>query len=146
MISTYPFFKCLHIIGVISWMAGVLYFYRLFVYHFDFGQNDKSIHSLLSLMEKRLFKFITLPAMVLSIIAGIIMILLNPILLTEKWFHIKLLGAALMILVTLYGFIPLKNFRERYFTGYSSRGLRFLNEIPTLLMILIVVMVFIRPF
>jgi putative membrane protein len=127
-------------------MAGILYFYRLFVYHFDFGQKNEAIHSLFSLMELRLFKFITVPAMILSVLSGIIMISINPLLLSQKWFQIKLTGAVLMIFSTIYGLPLMKNFRNKRLQGYTSKQLRFLNEVPTLLMILIVVMVIMRPF
>jgi putative membrane protein len=127
-------------------MAGILYFYRLFVYHFEFGQMNQMIQELLSLMEKRLLKLITIPSMFVATITGGIMIFMNPALIKEKWFQIKLLSAVGMVLVTLFGFIVLKNFINFRFLKYSSIKLRFLNEIPTILMIIIVVMVVIRPF
>ncbi len=146
MANLYLILKCVHILGVISWMAGLLYYFRLFVYHFDFGKKNESIHSLLSIMEKRLYQYITLPAMVVSIFSGLFITYLNSMLLLEKWFQVKLIAGLLMTGFTLYGAIPLKRFRVKRFQNYSSFGLRVANEIPTLLMIIIVIMVIVRPF
>lgn len=142
---TYNIFKVIHIVGIISWMAGILYFYRLFVYHFDFGQKDRAIQNLLSLMEKRLIKYITIPAMTVSVLAGLVMVFLNLDLLNQRWFQLKMFGVLLMISMTLYGFLPMKNFKNHKFSSYTSFGLRVINEIPTLLMILIVALVILRP-
>ena len=68
------FFKWLHIIAVISWMAGILYLFRLFVYHAEKGQKSEENHELLTLMEKRLYRYITLPAMAISWVAGLAML------------------------------------------------------------------------
>lgn len=146
MSSFYLVFKCFHIIGVISWMAGLLYYFRLFVYHFEKGQNNESIHNLLALMEKRLYFFITVPAMTVSVIAGLLMVYLNESLVSARWFQVKLIFGTLMCGVTFYGLLPLENFRRRNFQKYSSRSLRVINEIPTIFMIVIVIMVIIRPF
>src|SRR5690242_13273999 len=107
MVSTYLVLKSLHIIGIISWMAGILYFYRLFIYHFDYAQTNHSNHVLLSLMEKRLFKYITVPAMIISAITGLAMAYFNSALLSERWFQIKFIGAVSMMGVTLYGLVLL---------------------------------------
>lgn len=138
--------KTVHVLAVISWMAGILYYFRLFVYHFGYGQNNLDIHNLLSLMEKRLFKYITVPAMVLATVAGTLMVVINPGLLSTAWFRVKGVGVILMIGVTIYGLIPLRDFREKLFQDYSNRGLRMLNEVPTLLMLVIVIMVILKPF
>jgi putative membrane protein len=143
--SYYLVFKSIHVIGIISWMAGLLYFYRLFVYHFNFGK-DNSVHALLTLMEKRLFKYITVPAMLVSVAAGLLMIHLNPGLMTQRWFQVKIVAAFFMITVTFHGITPIRRFREKKFNKYSNVGLRLMNEVPTLLMILIVIMAIMRPF
>lgn len=126
-------------------MAGVLYFFRLFVYHLEFGQRNESIHDLLSMMERRLYRYITVPAMVVAVLAGIFMVYFNPGLLSQGWFHLKLLFAILLIGVTLYGQVLLRRFHLKQFQIFSSRHLRILNEVPTLLMILIVFLVIMRP-
>ncbi len=138
--------KCLHIVGVISWMAGILYFFRLFVYHVEFGRSNESIHVMLSLMEKRLYYYITLPAMVISVGSGLWMMGVNPYLNGQRWFQLKLIGALFLIGITGYGWVLLKNFKQQKFHTYSSRYFRILNEVPTLCMIWIVVMVIFRPF
>lgn len=146
MISYYPIFKTIHIIGIISWMAGLLYLFRLFIYHFDYGQENPQIHSLLSLMETRLFKYITHPAMIVSTLAGVLMIYANPMLFAQNWFRVKFVCALLMIIVTGYSRHILNRFSQKSYQPYTSKTLRILNEIPTLLMIIIVIMVIIQPF
>ncbi len=144
--SFYLWFKCFHILGIICWMAGLLYLYRLFIYHFDFGQNKEEIHSLFSLMEKRLYRYITVPAMLVSVIAGVGLILLNLSLLFQLWFQMKLASAVLMVLVTGWAGQIRKKFQSKDFNNNTSFRLRVMNEVPTLLMILIVILVVVRPF
>ena len=142
----YLVLKTIHVVAIISWMAGLLYFYRLFVYHFTQGQNNASIHSLLSVMETRLYQYITLPAMVVSMITGLAMIHANPSLMAQKWFQIKIVCVFFMITVTFHGITPLRRFKQKNFQKYSNIGLRMMNEVPTLLMIVIVIMVIMKPF
>jgi len=137
--------KALHIIAIISWMAGILYLYRLFVYHREKGTDREEIHSLLSLMEKRLLFNITLPALVVSLITGICMVILNPAYLYQLWFQIKATCALALIGATHAGYLIFKKFRRKDFRNYTGGKLRFINEVPTLLMIIIVIMVIFRP-
>lgn len=137
--------KTLHIIAIISWMAGILYFFRLFIYHRERGEHSSEIHDLLCLMERRLFRFITLPAMGISILSGMALIWIHPEYLGQTWFHIKILCVILLSAATLFGFHLLKRFRERQFSQFSGMWLRILNEVPTLLMVIIVAMVIFRP-
>ena len=146
MYTAYSILKCIHILAIISWMAGLLYYYRLFIYHFEFGQTNQAIHSLLSLMEKRLFKYITVPSMIAAVITGVLMVIDNPSLIRALWFQIKFLCGLLMIGTTIYGLRLLRRFKNKNFKPYSSKKLRIMNEIPTILMILIVIMVILRPF
>jgi protoporphyrinogen IX oxidase len=142
----YNVFKTVHVIGIICWMAGILYLYRLFIYHFDFGKTSPPVHQLLSLMEKRLLKYITIPAMIVSVFTGLSMVFLNPLLLNAGWFQLKLLAVIMMIAMTLYCIFLMSKLKARTLKGYTSLKLRILNEIPTVLMILIVVLVILRPF
>ena len=137
--------KSIHIIAIISWMAGILYLYRLFVYHRENEKTSVEIHTLLSLMEKRLLKYITIPAMILSIITGLTLVSLNPVYLNQLWFQIKAVCAMGMIGSTHAGFLIFKRFERKDFGSYTSRKLRILNEVPTLLMIIIVFMAIYRP-
>ena len=137
--------KTLHIIAIISWMAGILYFYRLFVYHREHGEKSEEIQTLLTLMEIRLFRYITLPAMIVSVLSGAGLVYLNLHFLRQGWFHIKLFSVLLMILVTLNGFPLIKRFQSKDYLQISGLQLRIMNEVPTLLMVIIVAMVVFRP-
>ncbi len=141
----YLHLKALHVVAIISWMAGLLYLYRLFIYHRLEGPREKPIHQLFMLMEKRLLLYITIPAMVVSVLTGAGMIALNAALAHQAWFHLKLGGVLGMIAMTGYAWVPLLQFRREEFTGFSDFSLRVLNEVPTLFMILIVWMVILKP-
>jgi putative membrane protein len=137
--------KWLHIVAVISWMAGILYLLRLFVYHQEKGHASADVHNLLSLMERRLLYYITHPAMGVSWIAGLAMIVQQPVLMRGGWLHSKLALVLLLTGVTIYA----GRLHKRLARGesvLSGKALRFLNELPTILMIGIVGLVVLKPF
>lgn len=146
MLITQPYLvaKFLHIIGIISWMAGILYLYRLLVYHFDHQNPSDPSFSLLSVMEFRLYRYITMPAMGVAILAGIWIIILYPTFLYQRWFQIKFVCGILMIFATLYAKRIMKRFQSQQVQNLTSLRLRILNELPTLLMLIIVAMVVFR--
>ncbi len=141
----YPFLKTLHIVAIISWMAGLLYLYRLFVYHKDYGETSDQVHRLLSLMEIRLLRFITVPAMVVAVITGFSMAGIQTHYFHELWFQIKLVSILFLVLITLNGYLFIGRFKNFKAGPLSSVLLRVMNEIPTLLMIIAVAMVIFRP-
>ena len=141
--NTYLLFKSLHLIAVISWMAGLLYLPRIFVYH---SENDNEIiSSVFKTMEKKLFYYIMTPAMILSWFFGLILIHeigFNQ--LANLWLQLKLL---FVILLTIYHFYLgslLTKFKSDL-NEKTSKFYRFINEIPTLLLILIVFIVIFKP-
>ena len=145
--NTYLLFKSIHLIAVISWMAGLLYLPRLFVYHSASFENKKSegLVSTFKVMERRLFIYIMNPAMIVSWIFGFLLIYsvgfenFNTL-----WLKLKLL---LVILLTIYHFFLfycLKKFTENT-NSYSSKFYRIINEIPTILLILIILTVVFKP-
>ena len=142
--NSYLFFKSLHLIAVISWMAGLLYLPRIFVYHAE-NLNDSNTSSIFKIMEKKLYLYIMMPAMVLSWIFG--MILISNIgfeNLATLWIKLKLI---LVIILTIYHFYLgklLEDFRLNKNTK-SSKFFRIINEVPTLLLILIVFIVVFKP-
>jgi len=141
----YLFFKWFHLIAVISWMAGILYLYRLLIYLAERGENPE-IHSLLSLMATRLYRYITRPAMIAAYGGGIGMLVLSPGLLTFGWLHAKIACIFALTAATLYaGYLVRQSAQQVRFLP-SSRTLRFLNEVPTLLMLIIVALAVFRPF
>ncbi len=139
----YLLFKSLHIIAVISWMAGLLYLPRIFVYHAD--AKDDSQKEIFTVMEKRLYNFIMMPAMGLSWLFGIILIhSLGHSVFLELWMQIKIVA---VLLLTHYHFYLRKHLRLLS-TGENSKSSKFfkiINEIPTVLLIVIVFVVVFKP-
>ena len=141
--NTYLLYKSLHLIAVISWMAGLLYLPRIFVYHSE--NENEIITSVFKTMEKKLFYYIMTPAMILSWFFGLILIHeigFNQ--LANLWLQLKLL---FVILLTIYHFYLgslLTKFKSDL-NEKTSKFYRFINEIPTLLLILIVFIVIFKP-
>jgi putative membrane protein len=140
----YPWLKALHIIAVISWMAGLLYLPRLFVYHCQTEKGSAQSETF-KIMEKRLLKLIMTPALGATWLFGGLMIFANPSIMKEPWIHVKLLCVILLTGVHHMMGAYAKNFARDENTK-SAKFYRILNEVPTVLMILIVVMVVVRPF
>ncbi len=141
----YLWIKAFHVISVISWMAVLFYLPRLFIYHTE-NKDNKEFVKVVKVMEYKLHKFIGIPAFWATIITGVLMLVLNPaVFKSGGWIHLKLTAAILMIGYYIHMSFVRKNLeRENYI--YSSKFLRFYNEIPTILMIIIVIMVIVRPF
>ena len=142
--NSYLLFKSLHLIAVISWMAGLLYLPRIFVYHVE-NLKDKNTSSVFKTMEKKLYFYIMTPAMILTWVFGLILISsLGFEVLSAIWIKLKLL---LVILLTLYHFYLsklLSDFNLDQNTK-SSKFFRIINEVPTILLILIVFIVIFKP-
>jgi putative membrane protein len=141
----YLFCKWLHFIALISWMAGILYLYRLFINHVEAG-DSADVHALLSKMEDRLYRYITRPAMVVAWLAGSGMLTINPTHLQSGWFHVKFACLLGLTATTLYAARLRLRFAARDPGLPSSKRLRILNEVPTILMMIIVAMAVFRPF
>tara|TARA_B100000886_G_scaffold116254_1_gene78188 strand:+ start:9881 stop:10312 length:432 start_codon:yes stop_codon:yes gene_type:complete len=139
----YLLFKSLHLIAVISWMAGLLYLPRIFVYHSE--ANDESQKSVFKVMERKLYNFIMMPAMLLSWLFGILLIhILGHSILLELWMQIK--GIAIIIL-TYYHFslgVYLKDFAKDN-NQKTSKYFRIYNEIPTTILIVVIFVVIFKP-
>jgi|TARA_B100001741_G_C16500310_1_gene574338 putative membrane protein len=142
--NAYLTFKALHLIAVISWMAGLLYLPRIFVYHAETVEN-RSQSETFKLMEKRLYFYIMNPAMILSWVFGILLIHSQGILsLALLWMKIKI---GLVIVLTGYHFYLLAILRDFQIdnNSKSSRFFRIINEVPTLLLIIIIFVVVFKP-
>jgi putative membrane protein len=140
----YLWIKALHILAIISWMVGLLYLPRLYVYH-SMVETGSARDMTFQLMERRLLKAIMNPAMIASFLFGFWMVLLNPDLLSQGWFHIKL--ASVLLLAGVHGKFAVM--RKAFAEGRANRSDRYYrvwNEVPTVLMIIIVIMVVIQPF
>ena len=141
--NSYLLLKSLHLISVISWMVGLLYLPRIFVYHSE--NNNEIISNVFKTMERKLFYYIMTPAMVLSWLFGLLLIHeIGFDQLTYLWLQLKL---TLVILLTVYHFylgLLLNQFKLNQ-NKKTSRFYRYINEIPTLLLILIVFIVIYKP-
>jgi len=139
----YLWVKTLHILAIISWMAGLLYLPRLFVYHADVEKSSEPAR-LFELMEWRLYRYIMTPAMVVAWLTGLHMAATQAFWM-DIWFLSKL--ALVVAMSGVHGFLG--GLRRRLAAGTnqkSSRYFRVLNEVPTLLMIFIVALVILKPF
>jgi len=141
--NIYLLFKSLHLIAVISWMAGLLYLPRIFVYHSE--NNNEIITDVFKTMERKLFFYIMTPAMILSWLFGLLLI--HEIgfgQLVNLWLQLKLV---LVILLTVYHFYlgALLNKFKLNINEKSSKFYRYINEIPTLLLIFIIFIVIFKP-
>lgn len=140
----YLWIKGFHLISVIAWMAGMLYLPRLFVYHAD-AKIGSELSETLKIMERRLLRFIINPAMIVAFILGGLMLWGSPDLLQETWMHIKL--TALVLMTVAHGlYARWRKTFEREENTRPARFYRIWNEVPTVLMVLIVLMVVVKPF
>ena len=140
----YFLFKSLHLISVISWMAGLLYLPRIFVYHAE-NSDDRKISDVFKIMEKKLYYYIMTPAMILSWIFGLLLIhSIGFQQLGQTWMVLKII---FVILLTLYHFYLGKTLNQFKFdqNTHSHKFYRLINEIPTILLILIVFVVIFKP-
>lgn len=144
MLEWYRPIMAFHVIAIISWMAGILYLYRLLVYAAERRHEHALVEDLLKTMTRRLWKAITLPAMILAWLAGLTMVHLNPSLFGTTWFLVKFVSVILLTASTVYAGICVGKVQRGEILP-KGRAFRFLNEVPTLLMIVIVVMVIVRP-
>ena len=135
----------LHLIAVISWMAGILYLYRLIVYHVE--ETEEIVKTRFRVMERKLYRFITVPAMVVAAIAGLSMIALDAgYYLRQGWLWSKLALVLGLIAATLFAGRTVEKLVDPGANVGTGKRFRALNEVPTLLMIVIVLLVVLKPF
>jgi putative membrane protein len=145
--NTYLLFKSIHLIAVISWMAGLLYLPRIFVYHSNAVKNNSSedLASTFKIMERRLFVYIMNPAMIVSWIFGMLLIHTTGI---ENigflWLQLKILFVVILTIYHFFLFQCLRKFAENN-NSLSSKFYRIINEIPTVLLIGIILVVVFKP-
>lgn len=144
MANYYDWLKALHIIAVISWMAGMFYLPRLFVYHTKVAIGSEA-DLLFQVMERRLLRIIINPAMIATFVFGLMIAHIYGFQALGVWFHIKML--AVLMLTVLHGMLA--RYRKDFEKGqnkHSEKFYRILNEVPVILMIVAVLMVVIKPF
>lgn len=144
LLEYYLWIKALHIISVISWMAAMFYLPRLYVYHTQVAVGSEQ-SELFKKMEHRLLRYICNPAMIASFVFGVLMFIAIPDLLSEGWMHVKL-----TCLIILFGFHGMCSRWRKAFAAdkneKSEKFFRVANEVPTVLMMIIVLMAVAKPF
>ena len=142
--NSYLLFKSLHLIAVISWMVGLLYLPRIFVYHVE-NSEKKEATEIFEIMERRLYFYIMRPAMIATWLFGVILIYINGLdVFSQLWMHLKL---ALVIFLSIYHEylgICLKSLKLKTNTK-TSKFFRIINEVPTIILIFIIFIVIFKP-
>ena len=142
--ETYLWFKTLHIVGVVVWFAGLFYLVRLFIYHREAEDLEPSLRQAFqqqyALMERRLANIITTPGMVVAVVCAAGLLSVNPAWLQQGWMHAKL-GFVAALLVYHWFCYRLMGQLQQGQCRWSGRQLRALNELPTLLLVIVVMLV-----
>jgi len=139
----YFLFKSIHLIAVISWMAGLLYLPRIFVYHSEALHDSQK--DIFKIMERKLYNYIMMPAMILSWLFGVLLIhSLGITIFTELWMQIKFFSVAIL---TVYHFLLGKYLNDFALNDNkkSSKFFRIINEVPTIILIVVVFVVVFKP-
>lgn len=141
---SYEWVKALHVVSVMSWMAGLLYLPRLFVYHCGVAAGSETSETF-KVMERRLLRAIMNPAMIASYVFGVWMLILTPEWMSQPWMHAKLTAIVGMTAMHML----MSRWRREFAEDRNTRSHRFyrgMNEIPTVLMVAIVILVIVKPF
>ena len=146
LITLYPWIKAFHIVAMVTWMAGLFYLPRLYVYHAERGATGGELSETLKVMEMKLLKYIMNPAMTATWLLGVLLALTPGVVdWSAGWFYIKL-----VCVLTLSWFQGWLTTRGRDFAAdrnrVSGRTYRLMNEIPTITLVIIAIMVIVRPF
>ncbi|UWI83067.1 protoporphyrinogen oxidase HemJ [Wolbachia endosymbiont of Howardula sp.] len=139
----YRWLEALHIISVMMWMAGMLYLPRLYVYHANISSGSEN-DALLQIMERRLLKYIMNPAMIFSLMFGVMLIFIKEPYF-ELWFHIKCTAIIVMLIIHMM----LAKYRKHFIKALNRKKqiyFRILNECVTVLILIIVIMAVVKPF
>ncbi len=142
--EAYLWFKTLHIIGVVVWFAGLFYLVRLFIYHVEASDLESNLEVAFkeqyALMERRLANIITTPGMILTVLMASGLVFLQPTYLNERWFQIKLFFVGLLLVYHFFCYNIMSKLSQNKCT-WSGKQLRILNELPTLLLVVIIMLV-----
>ena len=145
LVNNYSLIKAFHVISMVAWMATLLYLPRLFVYHTTVKKNSES-SEMLKIMEYRLEKFIMNPAMLLTILFGVFLLRTEGVVnWNEKWIYFKLSAVVLMLVLHYL----LMGYRKGFFLDknkHSKKFYKIFNEVPMILLIIIVLLVYLKPF
>ena len=142
--GAYLWFKTLHIVGVVVWFAGLFYLVRLFIYHREAEELEPALRTPFqaqyALMERRLANIITTPGMVVAVVCAVGLLSVNPTWLQQGWMHAKLAFVAALLAYHAFCY-RLMGQLQKGCCSWSPRALRALNELPTLLLVIVVMLV-----
>jgi protoporphyrinogen IX oxidase len=142
--EAYLWFKTLHIVGVVVWFAGLFYLVRLFIYHREAAELEpplrQAFEAQYALMERRLANIITTPGMVVAVVCAIGLLSVNPAWLQQGWMHAKLAFVLALLAYHVFCYRLMGQFLQGS-CQWSGRQLRALNELPTLLLVIVVMLV-----
>lgn len=144
ILQNYLWFKALHVIAVIAWMAGMLYLPRLYVYHANAEKGSVQSETF-KIMERRLLRAIMNPAMILTFVFGLLMIFSNPEIMKQGWIHAKIM--LVLGMGAVHGIYS--KWRKTFERDENTRPAKFYkiwNEVPTVIMIVIVILAVVKPF
>jgi putative membrane protein len=142
--EAYLWFKTLHIVGVVVWFAGLFYLVRLFIYHREAEDLEPPLRSAFqeqyALMERRLANIITTPGMVVTVVCAVGLLSVNPTWLSQGWMHAKFAFVALLLAYHAFCYRLMGQLQQDR-CSWTARQLRALNELPTLLLVIVVMLV-----
>jgi protoporphyrinogen IX oxidase len=144
ILMLYLYLKSFHVIAMVAWMAGLFYLPRLYVYHAE-AKAGSDTAATFKIMERKLLRFIMNPAMMLTFVFGIAMIVTDPSVMKQGWIHAKL--GLVLLMAGFHGFLAAT--RKKFETERNTRSAKFyrlINEVPTILLIAIVVLAVVKPF
>lgn len=147
LVTLYPWTKALHIIAMVAWMAGLFYMPRLFVYHAERAATPGELSEVFKIMEAKLMRLIMKPAMIASWLFGLVLVTTPGVVAwsADGWIYVKL--AAVLCLSWFNGWLEKRRQDfARDANALSGRRYRAMNEVPTVLLVIIVVMVVVKPF
>lgn len=141
--SLYLYAKALHLIGLIAWFAGLFYIFRLYAYHTE-NQDKEAVCAVFTVMERKLYRIIMIPAMIFTLAMGGFLIVLNPAILRATWFHVKL---SFLLVLFIYHFYAGHVYRQLARKNFilTGRQCRLLNEVPTVVLIVVVLLAILKP-
>lgn len=143
ILDNYLWIKALHLIFMVAWFAGLFYIFRLFVYHTKF-KTVSQLHEAYTVMEKKLIFIIMNPGMILTIVFGLLLVRLNPSVMLAAWFHAKLSMILILAGYHMFCIMTYRRFSEKDFF-LSEKACRWINEIPTIALIIVVILVVVKP-
>lgn len=140
---SYLFLKAFHIVGVVTWFAGLFYIFRLYVYHVE-NQANVEMVKVFEVMERRLYRGICWPSMIITTVFGVALIVIQPEIMRASWLHWKFLFLVILFGYHFYSGHIRKEFAKKNYK-LTSKQCRLINEVPSVILIAIVLLAILKP-